>query len=142
VAIFNPTREEVRRFFCDTWEKKTQNHILTPMESLASDWMLQHPEYHALLMDPEGAIAQDYTPERGETNPFLHLSMHLSISEQISINQPQGIQAIFEKLARKLDSEHEAQHAMMECLGQVMWEAQREGQALSPEKYLEALKKI
>jgi hypothetical protein len=139
VAIFNPTREEVRRFFCDTWKKKTDNHILTSMETLASDWMVLHPEYHNLLSDPEGAVAQDYTPERGETNPFLHLSMHLSISEQISIDQPPGIKAVSEKLAKKLGSEHEAQHAMMECLGQVMWEAQREGQALSPEKYLEAL---
>ena len=123
MAIFNPTREEVRRFFCDTWKKKTENQILTPMEIIASDWMAQHPE-------------------RGETNPFLHLSMHLSISEQISIDQPPGIKAIAEKLAKKLGSEHEAQHAMMECLGQVMWESQREGQPLSPEKYLEALKKL
>jgi hypothetical protein len=140
VAIFNPTREEVRRFFCDTWKKKTEDQILTPMEMIASDWMVEHPEFHALLADAEGAVAQDYTPERGETNPFLHLSMHLSISEQISIDQPTGIKAIAEKLAKKLGSEHEAQHAMMECLGQVMWEAQREGQALSPDKYLEALK--
>jgi hypothetical protein len=142
VAIFNPTREEVRRFFCDTWKKKTEDHILTPMETLASDWMVLHPEYHTLLADPEDAVSQDYTPERGETNPFLHLSMHLSISEQISIDQPPGIKAISEKLTQKLGSEHDAQHAMMECLGQVMWEAQREGQALSPEKYLEALKKL
>jgi len=142
VAIFNPTREEVRRFFCDTWKKKTEGHILTPMEIIAGDWMVEHPEYHALLADPEGAVAQDYTPERGETNPFLHLSMHLSISEQISIDQPPGIKAISENLTKKLGSIHEAQHAMMECLGQVMWEAQREGQALSPEKYLEALKKL
>jgi hypothetical protein len=142
VALFNPTREEVRRFFCDTWKKKTDDHILTPMETIASDWMVEHPEYHALLIDPETAVAQDYTPERGETNPFLHLSMHLSISEQISIDQPPGIKAIAEKLTKKMGSEHEAQHAMMECLGQVMWEAQREGQALSPEKYLEALKKL
>ena len=142
VAIFNPSREEVRRFFCDTWKKKTEDHILTPMETLASDWMVQHPEYHASLANPEDAVAQDYTPERGETNPFLHLSMHLSISEQISIDQPLGIKAIAEKLTKKLGSEHEAQHAMMECLGQVMWEAQREGQPLSPEKYLEALQKL
>jgi len=142
VAIFNPTREEVRRFFCDTWKKKTGDQILTPMETLASDWMAEHPEYHALLADPEGAIAQDYTPERGETNPFLHLSMHLSISEQTSIDQPPGIREVSEKLAKKQGSTHEAQHAMMECLGQVMWEAQREGQALSPEKYLEALQKL
>jgi len=142
VAIFNPTREEVRRFFCATWKKKNENHILDPIETLASDWMVEHPEYHDLLADPEGALEQDYTPERGETNPFLHLSMHLSISEQISINQPPGIKEIADKLSQKVGSMHEAQHVMMECLGQVMWEAQREGQPLNPEKYLEALKKL
>jgi len=142
VAIFNPSREEVRRFFCDSWKKKTEGHILDPMETLASDWMVDHPEYHALLNDPEGAIAQDYTPERGETNPFLHLSMHLSISEQISVNQPPGIKEIARKLTLKTGSEHEAQHLIMKCLGQVLWEAQREGGQLSPEKYLEALKKL
>ena len=142
MAIFNPTREEVRRFFCDTWKKKTDGHILDSMETLASDWMVDHPEYHTLLADPEGALAQDYTPERGETNPFLHLSMHLSISEQISINQPSGIKELAEKLIKKVGSEHEAQHLMMECLGQAMWEAQREGGQLRPDQYLEALKKL
>ena len=142
MAIFNPTREEVRRFFCDTWQKKTAGHILDPMETLASDWMTEHPEYHTLLADPEGALAQDYTPERGETNPFLHLSMHLSISEQISINQPPGIKDVAEKLTQKTGSKHEAQHLIMECLGQLMWEAQREGGQLSPDKYLESLKKL
>ena len=142
VAIFNPTREEVRRFFCDTWKKKTDGHILDPMETLAGDWMVEHPEYHTLLGDPEGALAQDYPPERGETNPFLHLSMHLSISEQISINQPPGIKEIADKLSQNLGSMHEVQHLIMECLGQLMWEAQRENQALNPEKYLEALRKL
>jgi hypothetical protein len=142
VALFNPTREEVRRFFCDTWKKKTDGHILDPIQTLASDWMLDHPEYHGLLIDPESALAQDYTPERGETNPFLHLSMHLSISEQISINQPLGIKEIADKLSQKLGSIHEAQHVIMECLGQVMWEAQRESVPLNPEKYLEALQKL
>jgi len=142
VAIFNPTREEVRRFFCDTWKKKNNNHILDSMETLAGNWMEQHPEYHSLLSDPEGALEQDYTPERGETNPFLHLSMHLSISEQISIDQPPGIRELAEMLSKKLGSEHEAQHRMMECLGQVMWEAQRENKPLNPENYIEALKKL
>ena len=142
MAIFNPTREEVRRFFCDTWQKKTDGQILDPMQTLASDWMEQHPEYHSLLANPEGAIEQDYTPERGETNPFLHLSMHLSISEQISIDQPPGIKQIAESLSQKLGSMHAAQHQMMECLGQVMWEAQREGKPLNPENYLEALKRL
>ncbi len=142
MAIFNPTREEVRRCFCDTWKKKTEGHILDPMETLAGDWMEQHPEYHELLINPENALEQDYTPERGETNPFLHLSMHLSISEQISIDQPPGIKAIAEKLSKKLGSMHEAQHLMMECLGQVMWEAQRDGKPLNPENYLEALQHL
>lgn len=142
MALFNPTREEVRRFFCDTWKKKADGQVLDLMETLAGDWIAQHPEYHSLLTDPEGALTQDYTPERGETNPFLHLSMHLSISEQISINQPPGIKEIAEKLSHKLGSEHEAQHLMMECLGQVMWESQREGRPLNPENYLEALRKL
>ena len=115
---------------------------MDPMETLAGDWMEQHPEYHELLANPESALEQDYTPERGETNPFLHLSMHLSISEQISIDQPPGIKAITEKLSKKLGSMHEAQHLMMECLGQVMWEAQREGKPLNPENYLEALQRL
>jgi len=142
VTIFNPTREAVRRFFCDTWKKKTENHILDPMETIASDWMIEHPESHTLLADSEGALEQDYTPERWGTNPFLHLSMHLSISEQISINQPPGITEIADKLSLKMGSIHEAQHLMMESLGQIMWEAQREGQPLNPGKYLEALKKL
>lgn len=142
MAIFNPTREEVRRFFCDTWKKRSDHQVLTPMEMIAGDWMQEHPEYHGLLLDPEKSLEQDYTPERGETNPFLHLSMHLSISEQISVDQPPGIRAIAEKLTEKLGSEHEAQHAIMECLGQVMWESQRDGGQLQPEKYLEALKSL
>ena len=142
MAIFNPSREDVRRFFCDTWKKKTDNQILDSMETIAGDWMEEHPEYHALLADPQGALEQDYTPERGETNPFLHLSMHLSISEQIAINQPPGIRDIAEKLSQKLGSMHEAQHRIMECLGQVMWEAQREGKPLNLDNYIEALKKL
>ena len=142
MAIFNPTREDVRRFFCDTWQKKKSGQVLTPLENIAGDWMQEHPEYHLLLADPEGALAQDFTPERGETNPFLHLSMHLSISEQISIDQPPGIKAIAESLTKKFGSEHLAQHRIMECLGQVLWEAQRNGGQLQPEKYLEALKRL
>lgn len=142
MAIFNPSREDVRRFFCDTWKKKTDNQILDSMETIAGDWMEEHPEYHVLLADPQGALEHDYTPERGETNPFLHLSMHLSISEQIAINQPPGIRDIAEKLSQKLGSMHEAQHRIMECLGQVMWEAQREGKPLNPDNYIEALKKL
>ena len=142
MALFNPSREEVRRFFCETWQKQTQGQILTPLETLAAQWIEQHHEYHALLNNSEEAIQQDYTPEGGVTNPFLHLSMHLSISEQISIDQPPGIRLIHQRLAQKLGSEHEAQHQIMECLGQVMWEAQRLGKNPDTQAYSLALQRL
>lgn len=142
MALFNPSREEVRRFFCEAWQKQTQGQILTPLETLAAQWIEQHPEYHALLNNSEGDIQQDYTPEGGVTNPFLHLSMHLSISEQISIDQPPGIRLIHQRLAQKLGSEHEAQHQIMECLGQVMWEAQRLGGNPDAQAYSLALLRL
>ena len=97
--MFNPSRDEVRQFFTDTWRKQRQGEILTPLEAIAADWIVEHPEYHTDLADTEAAQAQDYSPERGQTNPFLHLSMHLAITEQLSIDQPPGIRAAHERLA-------------------------------------------
>ena len=142
MALFNPSREEVREFFCTTWQKHQDAHVLTPLEMIASQWMEQHPEFHAILSDPSGALEQEFTPEKGMTNPFLHLSMHLSISEQISIDQPPGIRHIANTLSRKLDSEHEAQHQIMECLGQVLWQAQNQSKPIDVTDYIELLKKL
>jgi len=142
VALFNPSREEVREFFCTTWQKYQDGHVLTPLEMIASQWMEQHPEFHKILGDPSGALEQEFTPEKGMTNPFLHLSMHLSISEQISIDQPPGIRHIANTLSRKLDSEHEAQHQIMECLGQVLWQAQNQSKPIDVTDYIELLKKL
>ncbi len=142
MALFNPSRAEVRQFFCTTWQKHTAGNVLTPLETLASQWIERHPEFHAILSDPSGALEQDFTPEKGITNPFLHLSMHLSISEQISIDQPPGIRHISNALSQKFDSEHEAQHQMMECLGQVLWQAQRNRSPLDTDHYLESLRKL
>ena len=142
MALFNPSREEVREFFCTTWQKYQDGHVLTPLEMIASQWMEQHPEFHKILGDPSGALEQEFTPEKGMTNPFLHLSMHLSISEQISIDQPPGIRHIANTLSRKLDSEHEAQHQIMECLGQVLWQAQNQSKPINVTDYVELLKKL
>ena len=142
MALFNPSREEVREFFCTTWQKHQDGHVLTPLEMIASQWMEQHPEFHKILGDPSGALEQEFTPEKGMTNPFLHLSMHLSISEQISIDQPPGIRHIANTLSRKLDSEHEAQHQIMECLGQVLWQAQNQSKPINVTDYVELLKKL
>jgi len=140
-TMFNPSREEVRRFFCDAWRKQTDGNILTPLEAIAVDWIEQHPEYHDLLGDTEGALAEQFTPERGKTNPFLHLSMHLSISEQVSIDQPPGIRQAYETLSQRLDSPHEAQHQIMECLGEMLWEAQRSGQPPDGERYVDCIRR-
>ncbi|ODV43490.1 hypothetical protein AWV79_16975 [Cupriavidus sp. UYMMa02A] len=139
--MFNPSREEVRRFFCDAWQKQLSGGVLTPLEAIAVDWIGEHPEYHALLADTEGALARDYTPEQGQTNPFLHLSMHLSISEQVSIDQPPGIRKAYETLVQRLDSPHEAQHQVMECLGEMLWQAQRSGLPPDGAQYVDSVRR-
>jgi hypothetical protein len=134
--VFNPSREDVRRFFCETWAKHAARQPLTPIESIAADWIAQHPEYHDDLERADDALAADYSPESGRTNPFLHLSMHLAIHEQLQIDQPRGIRAAFEALVRQSGSEHDAAHATMDCLGETLWAAQRHGTAPSDERYL------
>lgn len=139
--MFNPSQHEVRQFFCDVQRKLRHNEILTPLEAIARDWIMQHPEYADALNDIEQALAADYTVENGQSNPFLHLSMHLSIAEQISIDQPPGIRAAFQVLAQRLDSEHEAHHQIMECLGQMLWTSQRSGLPPDGAAYLECVRR-
>ncbi len=114
---------------------------MTPIETLASLWIAEHPEYDTELADEQVALAADYQVEGGRANPFLHLSMHLTISEQCSIDQPRGIRAAVEALAAKLDSLHEAHHQAMECLGEMIWTSQRSGKPPDGEAYLECVRK-
>jgi hypothetical protein len=139
--MFTPSQQDVRRFFCETFRKFHAREILTPMESIASDWINQHAEYHAALSDLDNALTANYNVEEGNSNPFLHLSMHLSISEQIAVDQPRGVRAAFNILASKLNSQHEAHHEIMECLGEMIWNSQRKGLPPDGEAYIEALHK-
>lgn len=139
--MFTPSQHDVRRFFCEAYRKHRTNEILTPLEAVARDWIVQHPEYADALKDTEAALAADYSVERGDSNPFLHLSMHLSIAEQISIDQPPGIRTAFLALAQRLDSEHEAHHQIMECLGQMIWASQRSGLPPDGATYIECVKR-
>ncbi len=124
--MFNPSQADVRRFFCEAWSKHRDGLPLTPLEAIAIDWILEHPEYHADLASLEDALHAQYPAEAGRTNPFLHLSMHLSIAEQVSIDQPPGIRGAFESLAHRRGSLHEAAHEVMECLGEMLWRSQRD----------------
>ena len=139
--MFNPSQSDVRRFFCAAYSKWLVKETMDGIETIAALWIAEHPEYHDDLSDPESAVACDYTVDSGRTNPFLHLSMHLSISEQCSIDQPRGIQAAVESLTSKLDSLHDAHHVAMEALGSMMWESQRSNTPPNGEVYIEAIKK-
>lgn len=139
--MFNPSQHDVRRFFCEAYRKQRNNEILTPLEAIARDWIMQHPEYAGDLEELDAALAADYSVERGHANPFLHLSMHLSIAEQISIDQPPGIRAAFQTLAHKLQSEHEAHHQIMECLGEMIWNSQHSGLPPDGAAYIECVKR-
>ena len=136
MSLFNPSRDEVREFFFNAWAKFKANKLLTDLEKIALGVIHLHPEYHAILDAPTQFKHQDYFPEFGETNPFLHMSMHLSILEQISINQPIGIASIYESLKFKYQNEHDAQHDVLECLGEVIWQAQRNNTAIDSQSYL------
>lgn len=139
--MFTPSQHDVRQFFCAAYRKQRNGEPLTPMEAIAADWITEHPEYHEDLADPDAALAASYTVEAGRTNPFLHLSMHLSIAEQLSVDQPRGIQQAFELLAARRGSRHEAQHELMECLGEMIWASQRSGLPPDGEAYIECVRR-
>ena len=137
--FFNPSRNEARNFLVESWRKRRANEILTPLEDLAAQLIEKHPEYFPIFEEPERFLHREYLPEQGEPNPFLHLMMHLAIEEQISIEQPQGIRAHFVRLTRQFGSEHDAQHRMMECLSEMIWQAQRNRTAPDASVYLNCL---
>lgn len=139
--MFTPSQHDVRRFFCETHRKQRAGEPLTPLEAIAADWIAEHPEYHADLADADAAVAASYTVEDGRTNPFLHLSMHLSISEQLSVDQPRGIRQAFALLAAKRGSAHAAQHEVMECLGEMVWASQKSGLPPDGEAYIDNVRR-
>lgn len=137
--MFNPSREDVRQLFFDTWRKYQMQETVTGLEAMVLELVLQHPEYHALLSKPGQYLDRDYPPELGTTNPFLHLSLHLAISEQQSINQPAGIQQRYADLLAQYGEPHAAQHALMECLAEMIWQAQRQQTPPDVAVYFECL---
>jgi hypothetical protein len=134
--MFNPSQEDVRRFFCAVHAKSRDGAPMDALETLAGQWLADHPEYHPEVEDAEAAVARAYDGKDGRSNPFLHLSMHLSISEQCSIDQPRGIRQAVELLAARRDSLHDAHHEAMECLGQMLWESQRSGRPPDGDAYV------
>ncbi len=138
--MFQPSQHDVRRFFCETWRKQQQALPLTPMEAIAADWITEHPEYHAELADLDAALAAAYLVEDGRSNPFLHLAMHLTITEQCGIDQPTGIRQAVALLAARRGALHVAHHEVMECLGEMVWASQRSGLPPDGLAYIDAVR--
>lgn len=143
--MFNPSRDQARRFFIEAWHKHLQNQLMTPLELMVVDILSEHPEYHELLGQPESDVAEllqrEWTGADGVGNPFMHLSLHLAIAEQLSIDQPPGIRQIFERLQNRHGHAHDALHEILECLGETIWQAQQSQQPLDSERYLDCLRR-
>ena len=139
--MFNPSQEDVRRFFCSAYAKSRNAQPMDAIETLVGQWIAEHPQYHADLQDQEAAITRVYPEGSGQTNPFLHLSMHLSISEQCSIDQPRGIRQAVELLSHKRQSLHTAHHDAMDCLGTMLWESQRAGRPPDGQAYIDCVQR-
>lgn len=138
--MFNPSRDQARLFFVETWRKFQQQQPLTDLEKMTLAIIQRHPEYHPFLQNKD-ALDRDWRPEFGETNPFLHLSMHLAIDEQLSIDQPQGVRGIYQQLLEKFQDAHHAQHEIMDGLAEMIWQAQRTNTAPNPDVYFAALQR-
>ena len=139
--MFTPTRDEARRFLVDAWRKYRASEPLSALEQTAAQLIAMHPEYYRMLETPDAHVDRDYDPAQGEINPFLHLSLHLAVAEQLAIDQPPGIVAQYERLRDARGDPHEALHAIVECLGEVIWQAQRAGTGPDATLYLACLER-
>jgi Domain of unknown function (DUF1841) len=137
--MFNPSRDQARDFLFEAWRKYLARAPLTSLETIAVDIIAKHPEYHPQFDRRDQFVDRDYTPENGETNPFLHISMHIAIQEQIAIDQPRGIRAAHEQLAQKLGNALAAEHQIMDCLAEMIWQAQQTKSGPSAEIYLRCI---
>ncbi len=135
-------RADMRQVFFDAWRQRQAGLPMEPLAMAVSAVIIEHPEYHALLDDPESVLDRDFTPESGGENPFLHMAMHMGIREQVATTRPKGVERVYEDLCRRHGDPHVAEHRMMDCLGEALWRAQRAGAAPDESSYLNALKRL
>jgi hypothetical protein len=139
--IFSPDRNQLRQYYCNVWQKHRAQTALEPLEVLIRDVILLHPEYQAMLEASEQALAQEYFPESGESNPFLHMGLHLALQEQIGTDRPTGIRDLARQLRLRYPDPHKLEHQMMECLAEMIWRSQRDGAPPDEAGYLNCLRR-
>jgi hypothetical protein len=140
--MFSNDRNQMRQVFLQAWKKHNKNQDLEPLEELIVSILGQHPEYQPLLENEDKVLARDYLPESGETNPFLHMGMHIAIHEQLSTDRPTGIAGLFQQLVMQAGDPHMAEHQVMDCLGEMLWRAQRDGRIPDEQGYLDCLRNL
>lgn len=138
--IFSGDRSVLRRMYADAWEKHLRRLDLSGLERQIVRVIEEHPEYHDDIGSEE--ITREYRPEDGGGNPFLHMGLHLALRDQVTTNRPAGIRGEFERLTARLGNAHAAEHAMIECLAEAMWRAQRDNQPPDEQEYLERLRRL
>jgi hypothetical protein len=138
----NQSRDELRRVYVEAWRKRREGLPIEPLEAQVADVIALHPEYHAALERGEDALPRDYTPEGGQSNPFLHMGLHLAVRDQIATDRPAGLRKAFEGLAQRTGSAHEAEHRIIECLAEAMWDAQRSGRPPDEAAYLQRVLRL
>ena len=140
--LFGQDRDQLRRFYCQTWQTHRQGKPLEPLQEQIVAVIAQHPEYQSLLDDPDRALGKEYLPELGETNPFLHMGMHLAIREQVSTDRPAGIRELYNSMLGTIGDAHQLDHHLMDCLGEMIWRAQKTGTAPDEAAYLGCIRSI
>jgi hypothetical protein len=140
--MFGQDRNQLRQMYVDAWHKHQAGELLQPLEALIAEVVALHPEYHALLEQSAEALDKDFLPELGESNPFMHMGMHIAIREQLATDRPAGIALAHKKLLLRLQDPHQVEHQIMECLGQSLWESQRAGTAPDEQQYLRCVQKL
>jgi hypothetical protein len=139
-VIFDQDRNELRRMYADAWRKRVESLPMSPLETQIAAVIEQHPEYEQAITDDD--LDRDYTPEGGRTNPFLHMGLHLGIREQVGTDRPAGIAKLYRDLVSRMGDSHAAEHQMIECLAETLWEAQSQNVAPDEARYLERLRRL
>ncbi len=138
--MFGGDRSELRQMYADAWRKSCASEILTPLEAQIAGVIKEHPEYHPVITS--GHLDASFGLEEGQTNPFLHMGLHLALREQVSTDRPTGIAGIHRDLTRKRGDPHAAEHQMLEALAETLWEAQAANAMPDEARYVERLRQL
>ncbi len=138
--LYTSERDKLRQFYVECWRKARNGLPMEPMEQMVARVIEMHPEYHKMLENEQ--LGNEYKPEDGETNPFLHMGMHLGLQEQVVMDRPAGIKAIYQQLGEKYADVSKTEHAMMDCLAEMMWQAQKNQSEPDEAAYLSCLKQL